>query len=88
MERWTFLVLADDDGTPKQIRMFLRAGNDESAWPSLQVGMDGVEVPVDETPKDYEAPEWKALELFTGGGGTPEGWEILKERLRDRAPTT
>jgi hypothetical protein len=87
MERWTFLILADDDGGAKQIRMFLRAGEDESAWPALQVGTDGVEVPLDTAQKDYEAPEWKALELFTAGGGTAEGWEALKQRLRAQAPS-
>jgi hypothetical protein len=85
MERWTFLILADDAGAAKQIRMFLRTGGDESAWPSLQVGVDGVEVPLDDAEKDYEAPEWKALELFTGGGGTADGWEALKQRLRSQA---
>jgi hypothetical protein len=84
MERWTFLILADDEGTPSHIRMFLRAGDDESAWPSLQVGLDGTEVPRDDREKDYEAPEWKALELFTAGGGTADGWEALKQRLRDQ----
>jgi hypothetical protein len=88
MERWTFLILADDDGAARQIRMFLRAGDDPAAWPVLQVGVDGTEVPVDEAAKDYEAPEWKALQLFNGGGGTEQGWEALKQRLRDQVPAT
>jgi hypothetical protein len=85
MERWTFLILADDDGSAKQVRMFLRSGDDSSGWPVLQVGLDGSEVPVDDVDKDYEAPEWKALELFTAGGGSVDEWEALKSKLREQA---
>ena len=85
MERWTFLVIPDDSSDAKQIRMILRAGDDAGAWPTLQVGVDGVEVPVDDAEKDFEAPEWRAVQLFTGGGGTESGWESLKERLRGDA---
>lgn len=82
MERWTFLVIANRGGAATQIRMSLRAGAAPAAWPTLQVGLDGVEVPVDAVDKDFEAPEWRALQLFTGGGGTEAGWEMLKDRLR------
>ena len=85
MERWTFLVIPDGGGAAKEIRMLLRAGDDPEAWPRLQVGIDGTEVPVDDVEKDYEAPEWKAVQIFTGGGGTEPGWEALKERLRGDA---
>ena len=85
MERWTFLVIADEAGEPAQLRVLLRAGADESAWPRAQVALDGTEVPVDDAPKDYEAPEWKALQLFTSGGGTEAAWEALKDRLRAQA---
>jgi hypothetical protein len=85
MERWTFLILSAADGSASQIRLFLRAGEDAAAWPVLQVAVDGSEVPVDEVAKDYEAPEWKALELFREGGGTEERWEALKDRLRAEA---
>jgi hypothetical protein len=82
MDRWTFLILADEQGDASQIRMFLRAGEDPAAWPVLQVRVDGSEVGVDDVAKDYEAPEWKALQLFTDGGGTEAGWDGLKARLR------
>jgi hypothetical protein len=85
MERWTFLILADERGEPAQIRMFLRAGEDPAAWPVLQVRMDGAEVDVDDVAKDYEAPEWKAKQLFVDAGGTEHGWEGLKARLRQEA---
>jgi hypothetical protein len=85
MERWTFLILADPSGEPSQIRLYLRAGADESTWPVVQVAVDGTEVPVDEAAKDYEAPEWKALEIFRANGGTEERWEALKNRLRGEA---
>jgi hypothetical protein len=84
MERWTFLILAGDGGKPKGIRMILRAG-DEAKWPKLQVKIDGTEVPVDDEPQDYEAPEWKAQQLFEAGGGTASRWEDLKEKLRAQA---
>jgi hypothetical protein len=85
MERWTFLILSADDGSASQIRLFLRAGDDAGSWPVLQVGVDGTEVPVDDVAKDYEAPEWKALELFLAAGGTEVRWEELKDRLRSEA---
>jgi hypothetical protein len=85
MERWTFLILSADDGSASQIRLFLRAGDDAGAWPVLQVAVDGTEVPVDDVDKDYEAPEWKALELFRAAGGTEARWEQLKDQLRSEA---
>jgi hypothetical protein len=85
MERWTFLIIADDSGQAAQIRMILRVGDDPAGWPSLQVAVDGTEVPVDDAEKDYEAPEWKAVELFTAGGATQGRWEELKDQLRARA---
>ena len=84
MERWTFLILAADDGSPDGIRMTLRAGDDESAWPRLQVGLDGTEVAVDARPHDYEAPEWKAQQIFQAGNGR---WDALKDQLRADAPS-
>lgn len=85
MERWTFLILADPAGEPIQIRVFLRAGEDQTRWPVAQIGVDGSEVPVDEADKDFEAPEWKALEIFRANGGTEGGWDALKNRLRREA---
>lgn len=82
MERWTFLILAAADGSPSQIRIHLRDGDDPARWPALQVRVDGSEVPVDDVAKDYEAPEWKARQIFAAGGGSDERWEQLKERLR------
>lgn len=82
MERWTFHMIAGPDGREAQVRMILRAGDDPSAYPTLQVGLDGSEVPVDEAAVDYEAPEWKAVQLFTAGGGTQARWDDLKDQLR------
>jgi hypothetical protein len=84
MEKWTFLILAADDGSPNGLRITLRAGDDEAAWPRLQVAADGAEVAVDQRPHDYEAPEWKAQQLF---GGSDAQWEDVKEKLRAKAPT-
>lgn len=83
MEKWTFLILADDDGNPSGLRMILRAGDDAAAWPRTQVGADGGEVATDDRPHDYEAPEWKAQQLY---GGSDAQWEALKEKLRAGAP--
>jgi hypothetical protein len=82
MERWTFHMIAGPDGREAQIRMFLRAGEDPAAYPRLQVRLDGQLVPVDDAPVDYEAPEWKAVQLFTGAGATNERWDQLKDSLR------
>ena len=84
MERWTFNMIAGDDGKEKQVRMILRAGDDPAAYPTLQVGLDGAEVPLDGAAVDYEAPEWKAVQLFVAGGATQERWDDLKDQLRDQ----
>ena len=87
MERWTFLIIADTGGAPIQIRILLRTGDDEIAWPRAQLALDGTEVPVDEVQHDYEAPEWKAVQLLDGGmGGGAEGRiQQVKDGLRSRA---
>ena len=82
MERWTFNMIAGPDGSEAQVRMILRAGEDPAAYPTLQVTLDGNEVPVDDAAVDYEAPEWKAVQLFTAGGGTQGMWDHLKDQLR------
>jgi hypothetical protein len=82
MERWTFHMIAGPDGREAQVRMTLRAGDDPATHPRLQVRMDGWQVPVDGSPVDYEAPEWKALQLFKAGGGNERRWEELKDSLR------
>lgn len=86
MERWWFHMIAGPDGSEAQIRIVLRSGDDESAYPTVQVAVDGTEVPTDDAPIDYEAPEWKAKQIFAaGGGGGDDAWESLKDRLRDEA---
>jgi len=86
MERWTFLILSDDTGAPVQLRVFLRAGDDPSRWPVEQLRVDGTPVPVDDTEKDYEAPEWKAQQIFREHGGTDADWDAIKRRLRAAVP--
>ena len=85
MERWTFNMIAGPDGTEAQVRMILRAGDDPAAYPTLQVSLDGLEVAVDDAAVDYEAPEWKATQLFVAGGGNQALWDELKDRLRAEA---
>ena len=84
MERWTFHMIAGPDGREAQVRMFLRAGDDPDSYPRLQVRLDGTEVPLDGAPVDYEAPEWKAQQLFTAAGGSAQRWDELKDRLRSQ----
>jgi hypothetical protein len=84
MERWTFHMIAGPDGREAQVRLILRAGEDPARYPRLQARLDGVEVPLDAAPVDYEAPEWKAIQLFTAAGGTNQRWDQLKDSLRAR----
>jgi hypothetical protein len=84
MERWTFHMIAGEDGAERQVRMTLRSGDDPATHPRLQVGLDGTEVALDGAPVDYEAPEWKAVQLFTAAGSSPDRWEELKDKLRAR----
>lgn len=85
MERWRFNIIAGDGGEAVAIRMYLRTGDDEAGWPSVQISVNGAEVPVDDAPVDYEAPEWKALQILGAGGGSEARWEELKDQLRARA---
>jgi hypothetical protein len=82
MERWTYLIIAGADGAAIQMRIFLRNGDDESAWPVVQVSLDGTEVPVDDVVHDYEAPEWKAAQSLAGGQAR---LDQLKDHLRETA---
>lgn len=89
MERWTYLVIAGPDEEPAQLRVLLRTGEDEAGWPAVQLGLDGAEVPVDQAPRDYEAPEWQAVQLLdshTQGGGAARLSQV-KEDLRMRVST-
>ena len=81
MERWTFLVIAGPDGSPAQLRVKLRDGDDPASWPTAQLSLDGTEVAVDDVAHDYEAPEWQAAQLLAEGGGA-DRLEQVKEGLR------
>jgi hypothetical protein len=87
MERWTFLIIAGDGGTPTHIRVVLRTGDDELAWPKTQLALDGSEVGVDDVAHDYEAPEWKAVQVLDGGmgGGGELRMQQIKDGLRTRS---
>ena len=67
-ERWTYTVLADQPGgTPIELRISLE-DRDADKRATIQVGVSGAQVDVDDKPRDYEAPEWKAKEILTEGG--------------------
>lgn len=84
MERWTFLIIAGPDGSPIQIRVFLRAGDDPDRWPVAQVTLDGRRVEVDQVAHDYEAPEWKTAQILDPGGQVK--LDAIKDHLRATAP--
>jgi len=83
MERWTFLVIAGPDGSPTQLRVLLRDGDDPARWPAAQVGLDGSDLPVDDVAHDYEAPEWQAAQLLESAGGAAR-LDRVKDGLRSR----
>jgi len=86
MERWWFRMIAGPDGKEAEIRVILRTGDDESSYPAVQVRLDGTEVAVDDAAVDYEAPEWKAKQLFAAGGGGGDGdWEDVLDHVRSLA---
>ena len=87
MERWTFLIIAGPDGSPIQIRVFFRTGDDPTAWPASQIAMDGTEVAVDDVAHDYEAPEWKAVQMLDAAPGASgqSRLDAVKDRLRATA---
>jgi hypothetical protein len=79
-ERWTYTVLADEPGgTPIELRISL-----EDRDADIQIGVTGSQVDVDDKPRDYEAPEWKAKQILSDGGVNEiDGYlGALKEHLR------
>lgn len=82
-ERWNYLMIAGDGGAESQVRMKVEdLGSGASA--TVQMGIDGVEVPLDESPVDYEAPEWKAKKIMAASGIDEARFEGLKRDVRSR----
>jgi hypothetical protein len=79
-------MITGPDGREHQVRLVLRSGDDPEVFPAAQLRLDGVEVPVDDAPVGYEAPEWKAVQLLVAGGGSEDQWEAVKDRLREASP--
>lgn len=83
-ERWTYTVLADEPGgTPVELRISLE-DRDADKRATIQIGVSGAQVDVDDKPRDYEAPEWKAKEILTDGGVSEIDTYLgaLKDHLR------
>jgi hypothetical protein len=83
-ERWTYTVIADEPGgTPIELRVSLE-DRDADRRATIQVTVAGAQVDVDDKPRDYEAPEWKAKELLAQGGVTETDVYVtaLKDHLR------
>jgi hypothetical protein len=83
-ERWTFTVIADEPGgTPIELRVALE-DRDADRRATIQVAVTGAQVDVDEKPRDYEAPEWKAKQILVNGGvaNADVYLEALKDHLR------
>jgi len=83
-ERWTYTVIADEPGgTPIELRVSLE-DRDADRRATIQVTVSGAQVDVDDKPRDYEAPEWKAKEILGAGGveQTDVYLNALKDHLR------
>lgn len=84
-EKWTFTVIATEPGgDPTELRVSLedREINKEA---TIQITVAGEQVDVDDKPRDYEAPEWKAKHILQEGGVSDvEGYvAALKAHLRE-----
>jgi hypothetical protein len=83
-ERWTYTVISDEPGgTAIELRVSLE-NRDIDKKATIQVAVSGDQVDVDDKPRDYEAPEWKATQILDEGGvaDTATYLEALKEHLR------
>lgn len=83
-ERWTYTVIADQPGgTPIEMRVTLE-DRDTGTKATVQVAVSGSQTTVDDKPRDYEAPEWKAKQIFSEGGvADVEAYlEALQNHLR------
>lgn len=88
-ERWTYTVIADPPGSdPLELRVTLE-DRDAAKRATIQVTVAGAQVDVDDKPRDYEAPEWKAREILTGGGvaDIDTYLDAMKEHLRSALQT-
>ncbi len=82
-DRWNYLMIAGDGGAEAQVRIKLEdLGSGATA--TVQLAVDGSEVPVDDAPVDYEAPEWKAKKILAGGGIDDARFEAIKRDVRSR----
>lgn len=67
-ERLTYTVISDHPGgTPVELRVTME-DRDTQRRATIQVTVAGDQVDVDDKPRDYEAPEWKAKQILTEGG--------------------
>jgi hypothetical protein len=67
-ERWTYTVISDEPGgTPIEMRVVFQ-DRDSNQQATIQIRVNGQQVEVDDQPRDYEAPEWKAKHLLEAGG--------------------
>ena len=83
-EKVSYIVLANEPGgTPTGYRVMLRdLASGRQAFAQFDTAF--AQVAVDDRPRDYEAPEWKAEQLLAGAGlEDPAGFiEALKQHLR------
>lgn len=88
-ERWTYTVIVDEPGgTPVELRVSCE-DRDADLRATIQVTVTGAQVDVDDKPRDYEAPEWKAKQILTDGGvdGVDTYLDAMKEHLREALKT-
>lgn len=83
-ERWTYLVLSDEDKNPTGLRIVLE-DRESRQRATIQLATSGDQVMLDEGPHDYECMEWKAQEILDAGRGDGRGNEVIgvvKDHLR------
>jgi hypothetical protein len=69
-EKWTYLILSDQDKEPTGIRVILQ-DRDSGRQVSMQLTPGGDQVEVTQDEHDYEAMEWKVKEIV--GAARPDG---------------
>jgi hypothetical protein len=62
-ERWTYHILSDPDRKPTGFRITL-SDRDADQQAIIQLTVVGEQVVVDDEEQDYEAMEWKVLEIL------------------------
>jgi hypothetical protein len=83
-EKWTFLILSDEAKNPTGIRITLE-DRDSGRQASMQLTHAGEEAELTAEAHDYEAMEWKVIQIIDAGRGGNGGEAVVgaaKDHLR------